>query len=491
MFYNSNYLMHYGITGQKWGVRRFQNPNGTLTPEGRERYYDSETDTKTTRKEVVNAYNRYDRARHNSKATADRKLRTKAEWYYRAEMNQNANAKKLLNREIDKGEKISDRRLALEKAFREKGMSQQDAQVAALKRERVENVLKVAGGIALGVALAYGARKAIPYINRFREYRVHKGAVVQNLSLDAQKGLDNPFYAVYKNRDKKHYVGFFGGQHLGGNRGEEVYKMTAEVGPKGLKVASERSGKKALQELMEKDKDFRLAVEDTINKEWRHYFPQYQTELVPDKAYVSKMISDGSSPEWATTLAKARDHMVPVKRDYLFGQFKNGKVNRDFYDAVNTMLTAHGKSNQIMNDKFYAQLKKMGYDAIVDVNDKFNVERYRGTNPIIIFNAANLKNKANELLSSETTKAMTQYAYKRVRNVDISRATSSAVSGYITGLGGASLAGLGVVGLSVAGTNADRAQTYRKVIAQYRSEHPNSKLSDNEILKNELGTTKK
>lgn len=31
-------LYHHGIKGQKWGVRRFQNKNGTLTPEGKERY---------------------------------------------------------------------------------------------------------------------------------------------------------------------------------------------------------------------------------------------------------------------------------------------------------------------------------------------------------------------------------------------------------------------------------------------------------------------
>ena len=31
-------LKHYGITGQKWGVRRYENYDGTLTPEGRERY---------------------------------------------------------------------------------------------------------------------------------------------------------------------------------------------------------------------------------------------------------------------------------------------------------------------------------------------------------------------------------------------------------------------------------------------------------------------
>lgn len=35
---NSVYLAHHGIKGQKWGVRRYQNPDGSLTDEGRKRY---------------------------------------------------------------------------------------------------------------------------------------------------------------------------------------------------------------------------------------------------------------------------------------------------------------------------------------------------------------------------------------------------------------------------------------------------------------------
>lgn len=34
----SLYLCHHGIKGMKWGVRRYQNSDGTYTDEGRKRY---------------------------------------------------------------------------------------------------------------------------------------------------------------------------------------------------------------------------------------------------------------------------------------------------------------------------------------------------------------------------------------------------------------------------------------------------------------------
>ena len=36
--YSGYELYHHGILGQKWGVRRFENKDGSLTPEGKERY---------------------------------------------------------------------------------------------------------------------------------------------------------------------------------------------------------------------------------------------------------------------------------------------------------------------------------------------------------------------------------------------------------------------------------------------------------------------
>lgn len=62
VLYN-NELKHYGIQGMKWGVRRWQNKDGTLTSAGRKRYGRGEkmdvndlNDSKTTRK-VKKDYN--------------------------------------------------------------------------------------------------------------------------------------------------------------------------------------------------------------------------------------------------------------------------------------------------------------------------------------------------------------------------------------------------------------------------------------------------
>lgn len=36
--HNEDYLSHHGILGQKWGIRRYQNPDGTLTEAGKKRH---------------------------------------------------------------------------------------------------------------------------------------------------------------------------------------------------------------------------------------------------------------------------------------------------------------------------------------------------------------------------------------------------------------------------------------------------------------------
>ena len=66
-------LYHHGIKGQKWGIRRYQNPDGSLTAEGKAKYgtvenFQSEMARKKERRDAfkTSVKQRYDRYQENS-----------------------------------------------------------------------------------------------------------------------------------------------------------------------------------------------------------------------------------------------------------------------------------------------------------------------------------------------------------------------------------------------------------------------------------------
>ena len=46
------YLMHHGVRGMRWGVRRYQNADGSLTDAGKRRYSNGERAYKDLKKQV-------------------------------------------------------------------------------------------------------------------------------------------------------------------------------------------------------------------------------------------------------------------------------------------------------------------------------------------------------------------------------------------------------------------------------------------------------
>lgn len=68
------YLLHHGIKGQRWGVRRYQNPDGSLTPAGRRRL--EKKDAQWAKKNYSKAYKETYKKVKKPLAAADREIRS-------------------------------------------------------------------------------------------------------------------------------------------------------------------------------------------------------------------------------------------------------------------------------------------------------------------------------------------------------------------------------------------------------------------------------
>lgn len=78
MDYETNYLEHHGIKGMKWGIRRFQNEDGSYTKAGLARYrYDEEKYNEAKSNEIA-AKKAYKTGAGSKSAYAEAKAKTKA-----------------------------------------------------------------------------------------------------------------------------------------------------------------------------------------------------------------------------------------------------------------------------------------------------------------------------------------------------------------------------------------------------------------------------
>lgn len=56
----NDFIIHYGIKGQRWGIRNYQNEDGTLTAAGKERYSDASREYKKEANKLVRLANNAD-----------------------------------------------------------------------------------------------------------------------------------------------------------------------------------------------------------------------------------------------------------------------------------------------------------------------------------------------------------------------------------------------------------------------------------------------
>ena len=63
-------LKHWGVKGQKWGVRRYQNKDGSLTPAGKKRYEDDEAEYERKKSEAIKSGSATDVLEYKGKLTS-------------------------------------------------------------------------------------------------------------------------------------------------------------------------------------------------------------------------------------------------------------------------------------------------------------------------------------------------------------------------------------------------------------------------------------
>ncbi len=70
-YYNTSYLMHHGILGMKWGVRRYQNRDGTLTAAGKQKFKDVKSSKKKQERDTQRAIASYTKMADSANMTAN------------------------------------------------------------------------------------------------------------------------------------------------------------------------------------------------------------------------------------------------------------------------------------------------------------------------------------------------------------------------------------------------------------------------------------
>ena len=381
-FISQNELYHHGIKGMKWGVRRFQNEDGSLTTAGKKRYGDEPTgsDKKTSS--------------NNGSKTPRKGL-------------------------------IARRKDSLTQKYIAKGYSQTVAKTMAEQRMRTEAVLAVVGTVAVtAVAIKVARRIGQDYVDQ----TFKSGKVIQNIGANPNANFkDTPFFAAVNKSDKKAYGMMYPNEKRGmaknfaaqrGLKYEGIYKNEIKLNSD-VKRASVANARNIFYEKMDNDPQFKKEVLNTLKK--THYSD-------------SKAVNE-----------------------YL----RNGKHSRKLYDRFNQALATPQFQAAGIHKQYYDEMKKHGYNAILDINDtRYSGYKKISKNPTIFFGNDKWEKISSKKLSDvEIDSNNVKYTYRLLAKL---LAKKIAI-----GAGG------------IAGINAITDQV---VVEKYLKEHPKSKLSRQEIL---------
>ena len=423
-YLDADELYHHGIKGMKWGVRRFQRKDGSLTSAGKKRYLDdpsvksSKAKMDAARKKQRAANADYTNASNKAsfvptksnmqeanKAYA-RKIKADSE-YRRSKFDYGTNKEAARLRESGKEIKNkSKHRLKLEEQYKKMGLTDEQAQAAANKRIRTEKILAASAALTVTACAAYVANKKLK--DRI-DGVIKAGDQMQRISMTDNGGkLHDVFYAAKGDHDIKRYEGM-----LGMTRSKQVgsaYKLKLEA-TRDIKVASKDHAAKIFEDLYKSDDNFRKSVAN----------------------YVRKNVHGGNSVNLSKT---------------------GGRNMKKMYENFNSHLVNMRTDPRGVDQAFYKKLKEAGYGAIQDINDmKFS--GYNAKNPLIVFDHSNggINVKSFEKMAGDLNKA----GNKELRKAIGEQASKDLIEKY------GALTTAGLTASAFGYYNADPTKRYKKV----------------------------
>lgn len=440
-----DYLYHHGIKGQKWGVRRFQKKDGTLTSEGKKRYSDG--DDKNT-----------------STSSSHKKI-------------------KVTHRDV------------LEKKYRDKGMSPEEAKAAADKRIKVEKVVAATAGLTVAACAAYYAKNK--WTETYCDQILSSGTTFHNLDSAANYRPGEHLYVNYRQNDVNYFRGHFAVNKMRKTGHVFNHTLTAESD---VKIPSINTRKNVFKELYDNDEQFRMVFnlhsgnKHDMNNPNKVYKDMWQKFGDKDNApfnevkrkYFDALSQKGYNAivdEWDTNKRVFRSDAPLIllnTSDKAFGKMSiNELTNRDillsqansrWYQPTRSLKTLmrmphtnhFTESNKHLSRYFAKDLKNSeGVDKIINsLSDKQISDYMTKRKGSIVADAGRYMTKNNKLTVNQAIQKATK---KRDRQ--------DTILGYTS------------LGLMLSPFFAISKAQQTKYARDYLAEHPNTKKTYNEILR--------